>query len=126
MRKFLAIAASLAVVVHFAANGGAELPSLGSACAAAPLSEEEMASDDIRLNAILELLAQNPNVKYEPQSPVCFLFGHNLKAGIACLTTHAPYPECERAYYEVTYCERCGYYGVALMASDYIPILPIS
>lgn len=128
MKKFLAVAASFAVVVYSFMNSGSAgfLPHNDVHAASQTLSCE---ADTSGFEAMAELLAQGSDVKYEPQSPVCFLFGHRLKAGIACLTSygeHAEYPECERTYYEVTYCERCGHYGVTTVASDFNLISPES
>ena len=128
MKKFLAVAASFAVIAYSFMNGGsAAFSAQRDVCAAfETLCCESDASD---FEAMAELFAQGSDVKYEPQSPVCFLFGHHLKAGIACLTSydeHAEHPECERTYYEVTYCERCGHYGVTTVASDFNLISPES
>lgn len=128
MKKILAVAASLAVAVFSFMNSGsaAYFPSR-DVHAASELSCYEADAPDFE--AMAALFAQSSDLKYEPQSPVCFLFGHHLKSGIACLTSydgHAGHPECERTYYEVTYCERCGHYGVTTVASDFNLISPES
>lgn len=122
MKKFLAVTASLVVAVFSFMNGGSVVylaPGDVQAASAHSYCEEADAPD---FESMASLFAQGSDVKYESQSPVCFLFGHHLKAGIACLTSYegnAEHPGCERTYYEVTYCERCGYYGVTTVASDF-------
>ena len=129
MKKILAVAASLAVAAFsFMNSGSAAYLAPGDVHAASALSycEEADAPD---FEAMAALFAQGSDVKYEPQSPVCFLFGQHLKAGVACLTSYegnAEHPGCERTYYEVTYCERCGHYGVTTVASDFNLISPES
>lgn len=128
MKKLLALAASFAVVALSAMNRGDTgiLPRSNAYIASEPLYYE---SEEIGFKEMTELLDRDTETKYESHNPVCFLFGHHLKAGIACLTSYgesADFPECKRIYYEVTYCARCGCYCVTPVSSEHILISPES
>jgi len=118
MKKILAIAASLAVVALSAVNGG-ETGILSHRNAYVSSESPMWQSEKIGFDEMAEFLDTGLDAKCESHNPICFLFGHHLKTGIACLTSYGEYPECERRYYEVTYCERCGCYGTTLAALDH-------